>query len=119
MPDYNPGTCLATLKINGALKNDLGTYKVVAENKAGRDETACKLFVTLQPNVDETPLVNPDAFRQLDAPHHAPVKSDDEDRQKENLQPPRVVVPLSDVRLKEGDNILMVCKIVGQPKPKV
>lgn len=113
-------TCLATLKIDTALKIDMGTYTVLAENRVGRDQTSCKLALTLQPNVDETPLVNPDAFKRLDTPHPPAKLDDDLDRdRKEHFLPPKVIVPLSDLRLKEGDNILMMCKIVGKPKPKV
>lgn len=76
------------------------------------------MFVTLMPNVDETPLVNPDAFKFLEAPLTKP--DDDLDREKkEHYLPPRVIVPLSDVRIKEGENVLMICKIDGYPKPKV
>lgn len=107
------------MKISSALKNDIGNYSVLAENKAGKDQTLCRLFITLQPNVDETPLVNPDAFKLLNAPPTPYVDDDQDKNKKENYLPPRVIVPLSDVRLKEGENILMICKIVGQPKPKV
>lgn len=110
---------MATLKINSSLKNDFGNYTVFAENKAGKAQTSCKLFITLQPNVDETPLVNPDAFKQLNAPPMPYIDDDQDKNKKENYLPPRVIVPLSDVRIKEGENILMICKIVGQPKPKV
>lgn len=117
-PEYNLSTCLATLKISNALKNDLGEYTVLAENKAGRDKTSCKLFITMQPNIDETPLVNPEAFKYLEHPFAKPEYDQDRDK-KEHYYPPRVIVPLSNIRITEGDNILLMCKIDGYPKPKV
>jgi hypothetical protein len=115
--DYNLSNCYASLKIPSALKNDLGNYLVVAENIVGRDQTSCKLFVSLQPNVDETPLINPEAFKLLDAPLAKP--DEDEFKPKEHFIPPRVIVPLSNVRINEGDTVLLACKIDGYPKPKV
>ena len=111
-------TNICTLKINNALKSDLGNYLVLAENKAGKDQTFCKIHLTLLPNVDETPLINPDAFKFLEAP---PVKAspDDDDKDKERYFPPNVIVPLENARLTEGDPVRLTCKIDGYPKPKV
>lgn len=96
--------------------NDLGNYTAVAENPAGKDQTFCSVFVKLMPNIDDTPLVNPDAFRYLDHPHiHKPRDTDE----IENVEPPKVVVPLQDLQLKEGEPIILMCKITGNPKPKV
>lgn len=97
--------------------NDLGTYVVLAENEAGRDQTFCTVFIQQMPNIDQTPMVNPEAFRYLDNPQNRrPLETDDEN---ENLQPPRVIVPLQDLQLTEGGPVLLVCKIEGKPKPKV
>ena len=90
----------------------------LAENKAGKDQTFCSIFVKEMPNVDITPLVNPEAFKYLDNPVKLPPRKDlDEDTGVP--EPPRVVIPLKDMTLKEGDPVLLVCKIVGNPKPKV
>lgn len=115
-PDYNFSTCIATLKINNAQKNDLGQYMVLAENIAGKANTACKLFINFLPNIDESPYVNPEAFRLLDSP---PNKPESENEPKEHFIPPKVIVPLSDARISEGENVFLVCKIDGYPKPKV
>ena len=96
--------------------NDLGNYTAVAENPAGKDQTFCSVFVKLMPSIDDTPMVNPDAFKYLDHPHvHKPRDMDE----LENVEPPRVVVPLQDLQLKEGEPIILMCKITGNPKPKV
>lgn len=54
----------------------------------------------------------------MDSP---PVRPEDEnDREpKERYIPPKVIVPLSNARISEGENVLLVCKIDGYPKPKV
>lgn len=114
--DYNLSTDIALLKISNALKNDIGNYLVLAENKAGKDQTFCKLYIKSSPNVDETPLVNPEAFRLLEA---VPVQPVDEDNEKEKYFPPYVIIPLTDLTLIEGCGVRLACKIDGYPKPKV
>ena len=89
---------------------------VLAENIAGKANTACKLFINFLPNIDESPYVNPEAFRLLDSP---PTKPESENEPKEHFIPPKVIVPLSDARISEGENVFLVCKIDGYPKPKV
>lgn len=115
--DYDLNTNIVTLKIADAQINDLGTYIVLAENEAGRDQTFCSVHVQQIPNIDQTPMVNPEAFRFLENP---PLKKPlDVDDDAENLQPPRVIVPLQDLQLKEGEPVFLICKIDGKPKPKV
>ena len=96
--------------------NDLGNYTAIAENQIGKDQTSCNVFVQQMPNIDVTPMVNPDAFKYLDHPLvHKPREVDD----NENFQPPRVIVPLQNLQLKEGEQVHLMCKITGHPKPKV
>lgn len=115
--DYELNTNVVTLKIDNAQMNDLGTYIVLAENEAGRDQTFCTVHVQQIPNIDQTPMVNPDAFKFLENPPLR--KALDIDEENENLQPPRVIVPLQDLQLKEGEPVFLICKIDGKPKPKV
>lgn len=108
------------MRISNTLKNDLGNYTVVAENKAGKAQTSCQLRIDLQPNVDETPLINPDAFKFLDnPPSSAPQTKLPDDEDKKRFMPPNVIVPLSNARINEGESVLLACKIDGFPKPKV
>lgn len=112
-------TNIATLKISSLRKSDLGNYLVLAENKAGKDQTFCKLFIKSLPNVDETPLINPEAFRFLEAPKS---NNNDENPYNNDTQryiPPHVIIPLSDVYVSEGNYAALLCKIDGFPKPKV
>ena len=109
-------TDVVSLRIDNVQMNDLGTYQVIADNPAGRDHTVGSLFVQQMPGVDRTPIVNPDAFRYLD--QHPGVKE-----RKPSLgepgEPPRVIVPLQDIGVKESEPVLLMCKIIGNPKPKV
>ena len=116
--DYNLSTNVATLKISNALKNDLGNYLVLAENSAGKDQTFCKLFIKSSPNIDETPMVNPESFKFLDAPPIAK-STEDADYDRDKYFPPYVIIPLSNINLNEGSDVRLACKIDGYPKPKV
>lgn len=105
-----------TLKINEGLMSDVGTYLALAENEVGADQTSGTVFLKETPNIDSTPMVNPEAFRYLEHPtsERAPPKEDSELK-----YPPKVIVPLSNVKLEEGQSVLLACKIEGQPRPKV
>ncbi len=115
--NYDISSNVATLKIDNAQMNDLGTYVALGENIAGKDQTYCSVFVKEIPNIDQTPMVNPDAFRFLEGPKfNRPTETDDDN---DNLQPPKVIVPLQDLELNEGEPVMLMCKIIGKPKPKV
>jgi hypothetical protein len=114
MFDYDFNTDVAMLKIENAQMTDIGNYVAFATNEVGRDSTQCKVFVTETPSIDETPIVNPDAFKFLQqAPHRA--RPDDEDR----MFPPKVIIPLADAKFEEGQTVILACKIDGLPKPKL
>ena len=66
--EHNVATSVAALSIKNAQPQDIGTYRVEAENAAGKCETQGKLFVEAVPDIDETAHVNPSLFRALDAP---------------------------------------------------
>ena len=115
--DYNLTNGIATLKIKNSLKNDIGDYLVHAENPYGQDQTSCKLLLNLVPDVDKNSMIHPDAFKNLErVPDNkiSPVV----DKGK-ILMPPRVIIPLANVRIKEGEDFCLSCKIDGLPKPKV
>ena len=94
--------------------NDVGLYVAIAENIVGRDQTNCNAYVNQMPNIDRTPMVNHYAFRYLEQ------QTDKNKRPEiENVQPPKVIIPLSNVKLEEGQSVLLACKIEGIPRPKV
>ena len=117
--DYNLASLFVVLKINQAQLNDVGNYLVLAENIAGKDQTFCKLFVRETPKVDETPLIDPDAFKFLEAPLNKQPDDSDDKKDRERFYPPRVIIPLSNVTINEGDFVRFACKIDGYPKPKM
>lgn len=86
-----------------------------AENEVGSDQTSCNVGVKEVPNIDSTPMVNPEAFKYLE--NHPQERPKHEET--ENLRPPKVIVPLSNVKLEEGQSVLLACKIEGYPRPKV
>jgi len=112
-------TDIATLKISNLRKSDLGNYLVLAENKAGKDQTFCKLFIKLLPNVDETSLINPEAFKFLEAPKSNNNNENPFNNEVQRYIPPHVIIPLSDMYISEGNYATLLCKIDGFPKPKV
>ena len=114
--NYNMNSGIVSLKISDVLVGDQGNYTVYAENKAGKDQTFCNVQVNQSPGIDRTSMVKPDAFKYLEAPKE-PKRPDEGDRV--NYQPPRFVVPLSNVRLNEGQPIQLAAKVEGNPKPKV
>ncbi len=110
---YDINTGVARLKISDANLNDAGLYSVLAENKAGSDHTDGQLLVLKDSSIDETPMVNQNAFNYLNRPE-APRRED-----VEQLTPPKFIVPLSSAKVQEGKPILLACKIEGTPKPMV
>ena len=102
------------MKINDTVPSDDGIYSVVAENKAGSDQTKGRLDIEKDLNIDSKPIVNPDVFNYLNKPEHEPMKHQDL-----NLIPARITIPLSNIRLLEGKPCRLVCKIEGNPLPNV
>lgn len=68
------------------------------------------------PSIDEKAYVNPDAFRFLEQPIAAQTV---EPKHAMELKPPKVIIPLTDVKLIEGQPIYLACKIEGSPRPNV
>jgi hypothetical protein len=91
----------------------VGDYLVVAENEAGKAETTCKVFIKALPSIDDRPMVNPDAFKNL---QHQPGMAPEEE--SEAISPPVVIIPLTDSRVGEGRSVTLMCKIEGSPKPR-
>ena len=114
--DYNLSTGIGILNIKLTKPMDIGTYRVVAENCAGKCETSCKLFVQAVPNVDETAYVNPNSFRSLDGPRNPSNYENDDGTEK---QPVLIVKPLEDQECFEGETAMFICEVIGSPKPVV
>jgi hypothetical protein len=87
---------------------------VRATNPSGKDETSCKLNIRPTVSIDTRPFVEPEKFAPLELKAPPPTKED-----LDKMEPPKVVVPLEDVKLKEGAPVLMKAKIIGRPTPDV
>lgn len=112
---YDINTGVARLRINDAHLADAGIFTCIAENKAGHDRTTCTLEVKKVSNIDNTPMVNPNAFaylRQPSQPQAAPERD-------LGLKKPRIVIPLKNIDTQEGKLITLACKIEGEPVPNV
>ncbi|XP_016940406.2 muscle M-line assembly protein unc-89 isoform X12 [Drosophila suzukii] len=104
----------ATLDSNGfveliiaeATMRDAGIYVCVASNVVGKVETICRVAIEEEENKSMVPP------RQLEIPS---IKTDDLPYSKEPLF---VVKPRSS-EAYEGDNVIIFCEVVGDPKPEV
>lgn len=101
-----------TLQILDARPDDQGTYTVRATNPVGSDETTCKL--TIKPEVKKAPGAQPEQTGPLEVKAPQPKKED-----LEQMQPPKVIVPLEKEKVKKGSPVLLKATITGKPTPKV
>ena len=116
MPEYNFYDNLASLTINDIRPEDAGIYTCVAENNLGKDETSAQALILKTPNVDQNPIMNPEAFKNLNKPLDFPV---DILPINEYFFPPKIIIPLRNMKCQEGADILFTCKVDGYPKPVV
>ncbi len=120
--EYEPNTGDIDVFINFVKFVDTGVYKCRAENIHGYDETFMNMCVLDIPSVDERPQTqNPNVFASLDLPN-VPLSGMQPSASQEealNVQPPIVIVPLSDTRIVEERPTFLSCKIIGNPRPKV
>ena len=103
-----------TLQILNSRPDDQGVYTVRAVNPAGKDETTCKLMIRPTTSIDTRPFVQPEQFANLELKAPVPTKEE-----MDNMEPPKVIVPLKSVLLKEGAPVLLQATITGRPTPNV
>ncbi len=97
------------MRINDANLDDSGTYRIKVENPIGKDEAEAQLLVGHTAVLDETPNIHPEDFTKIKEK-----QSPDSVHEK-----PKFVIPLDDIKINEGDDLVFVCKVIGYPKPKV
>lgn len=114
---YDLKTGVICLKINDVLDQDSGYYEVIVENNSGSDRTAANLNVGHVPNIDQRPIIEPNAFKYLNPPTPQSPKTPQDDTR--NYQPPKVIIPLKDIRVNEDQPVTFMTKIIGYPIPKV
>nr|CAB3264137.1 myosin light chain kinase, smooth muscle [Phallusia mammillata] len=83
---------VAMMVLEDVMQDDSGKYKCVATNSAGSVETSCKVTVK------------------------GPAKKEPE---KPKDTDPSFPIVLEDKTIKEGDDIVLKCKVIGQPRPKI
>lgn len=101
-----------TLQILSARPEDQGTYTLQATNPAGTDATTGKLTIKVAPK--KAPSAQPEQFGPLEVKAPLPKKED-----LEQMQPPKVIVPLENEKVKKGSPVLLKATIVGKPTPTV
>lgn len=124
--NFNPTNGIVTIRIDDANVYDAASYKVSAENPAGKAETAGVVYVNKAPVIDARPVIDPDAFKYLPQPttpttprQHAPQRSELPAESGE-LVPPYFVVGLpANSKIHEGEPIKLTCQVQGNPKPTV
>lgn len=115
---YDTKTGVITLKIDNVLDNDSGFYEVIVENSTGSDRTAANLIVGHVASIDQRPIIDPNAFKYL-SPPQTPTQKTREPDEARNYQPPKVIIPLKDIRVHEDQPVTFMTKIIGYPIPKV
>ncbi|CAF1543457.1 unnamed protein product, partial [Rotaria sp. Silwood1] len=137
---YDIATKQVLLQINDVRPQDVGEYRVIATNPAGKDSTVGSLNVVPdKPGVDDRPFVPQDKFRSLEAPEGKgprpleivpgvdiqPFVSPDKFRKLDHVEPlakeieevpepkrpPRVIVPLSNCELEELMPVILTTTI--------
>jgi hypothetical protein len=110
--EYNIYTSTLVLQITGGRPDDQGTYTVRATNPVGSDETTCKL--TVKPTPKTGPGAQPEQTGPLEVKAPIPAKQD-----LDNMEPPKVIVPLENEKVKKGTPVLLKATITGRPTPNV
>ena len=101
-----------TLQILNARPEDQGTYTIRATNPVGSDETTGKL--TIKPEAKKAPSAQPEQAGPLEIKAPQPKKED-----LDKMEPPKVIVPLENEKVKKGSPVLLKATITGKPTPKV
>lgn len=114
MTNYNMHSGIATLIIDNATKNDKGTYKCVASNIAGTEDTEAKLIIQVAPNIDDKSYVNPDVLNALKHFERGP--NNDPANDEQYKKPYFVLVP-KDTEVPEGTFVRFDCLAFGRPTP--
>ncbi len=70
--------------------------------------------IPTQSGVDVSPFVQPERFAQLEVKAPIPTKED-----MEQMEAPKVTIPLQSVQVNEGSPVLLQATIIGKPRPNV
>jgi hypothetical protein len=110
--EYDIFTSTLVLQITSGRPDDQGTYTVRAINPVGSDETTGKL--TIKPATQKGPSAQPEQFGPLEVKAPPPTQAD-----LDKMEPPKVIVPLENEKVKKGSPVLLKATITGKPTPDV
>ena len=110
--EYDLFTKVLTLQILNARPEDQGIYVARAVNPVGSDETTCNL--TVKPETKKGPGAQPEQTGPLEVKAPQPKKED-----LDKMEPPKVIVPLENEKVKKGSPVLLKATIIGTPTPDV
>ncbi|CAH1959677.1 unnamed protein product [Acanthoscelides obtectus] len=92
------------LSIAGVTKQDAGVYTCVVSNEVGRAESNAKVVVLDRDAKKEEADSDATAVKKPDVPY--------------SKEPKFLTKPMS-TEAYEGDNIVILCEVIGDPKPEV
>jgi hypothetical protein len=110
--DFSMPTGQANLTVTSTLLTDCGNYTAVAENPQGKAYSSSQVFIKEASGLDATPFSKHDQPRQYDS-------LPEDDVPLNRAKPPKVILPLQNLKIVEGEPILMGCKIDGYPRPRL
>ena len=103
---------IATLVIKTSYLSDRGTYKCIASNVAGQDETSANLLVQFVPNVDATSYINPNALKHLE-----PLQPSTDQPEDDKYKKPYFVKVPKNAEVRDGTVVKLECVVFGRPTP--
>ncbi len=89
-------------------------YTVRAVNPSGTDETTGNLTIRPATAIAKRPSGQPDKAGPLEVKAPPPKKED-----LTQMQPPKVIVPLTNEKVEKGSPVILKATIVGKPTPNV
>jgi hypothetical protein len=124
---FNPNTGVCTIRLDDTNVYDAGSYKVRAENPAGRAETAGIVYINKAAVIDTRPVIDPEAFKYLPQPQQpyqahpvAPKREPDNEIPVHEYTAPNFIIGLpANYKLHEGEPIKLNCQVEGNPKPSI
>lgn len=111
---FNEGKAIFAL--SNAKLDDQGKYTLLARNTSGTASTSAYLKVKQVPHIDDTSYVNPDVFQQFELKKKPPSNQGPDNVDNARL---KIIEPLQDFNLVEGQQALFSCTVDAYPKPEV
>lgn len=96
--------------------DDQGKYTLEGRNAAGTASTSAMLKVKSVPTVDDTSYVNPDVFQQFELKKRPTINQPADKCDNARL---KIIEPLQDFNLVEGQQAVFTCTVDAYPKPEV